>query len=49
MYLNCRDIVLSGELTAAFKQSKRLTGGEGLVLYFSSEEKLWGANFGYLD
>lgn len=43
-HLNCRDIVLSGEVTAAFKQSKRLPG-EGLVLYFSSEEKLQGANF----
>lgn len=45
-YLNCRNIVLSGEVTAAFKQSERLTGGERLVLSFSSEEKLWGANFG---
>lgn len=30
--MNCRDIVVSGEVTAAFTQSKRLPGGEGLVL-----------------
>lgn len=45
-YANCRDIALSGEVTAAFKRSERLVGGEGLVLYFSSEEKLEGANLG---
>lgn len=39
-YANCRGIALSGEVTAAFKQSERLPGGEGLVSYFSSGEKL---------
>lgn len=44
-YANCRDIALSGEVTAAFKRSETLVGG-GLVLYVASEEKLEGANLG---
>lgn len=40
MYVNCGDMALSGEVTAAFKGSEKLPGGEGLVLYLSSEETL---------
>ena len=41
-YANCGGIALSGEVTAAFKQSERLPEGEGLVSYFSSGKNYRG-------